>query len=69
MSKFLKALRNLKGYTQDDVAKAVGISLRSYLVKENNVEKFTLGEITKLAEFLEVEPKIFFEENITFKAN
>lgn len=67
MSNVIKAVRNLRGFTQEDVARKLGIALRTFCKKESNPETFTVGEIKKLAEILGVEEEIFFSENVTVK--
>ena len=67
MSNVIKALRNLRGFTQEDVAKKMGMASRTFCKKESNPETFTVGEIKKLSEILCVEEEIFFSENVTVK--
>ena len=42
MTRTLKALRELHGLTQTDVANILGISLNSYCNRENGKRPFTL---------------------------
>lgn len=57
----LRGLRVEKGYTQEEIAKLIGISFTSYQRKENGVTQFTADEIVKLAETLRVNiSEIFF---------
>lgn len=67
MSNVIKAVRNLRGFTQEDVAKRLGMASRTFCKKESNPETFTVGEIKRLAEILGVEEGIFFSENVTVK--
>ena len=69
MNNIIKGLRSLRGYTQEKTANAIGITVRTYCRKEQNPNLFTVGEIKKLATFLDVEEKIFFEKQLTFKAS
>ena len=69
MNNIIKGLRSLRGYTQEKTANAIGITVRTYCRKEQNPNLFTVGEIKKLATFLSVEEKIFFEKQLTFKAS
>jgi putative transcriptional regulator len=45
----LKALRVENGYTQADLAKKLGISETSYILKENGHREFTLDEAELIA--------------------
>lgn len=60
----LKAARARRGMTQADVARKMGVSVTAYTLKENGKRIFTLPNIQKLAQFLNLEPveiqKIFF---------
>ena len=40
------------------IAKSLGINYGRYMVKLNHPEKFTLGEIIKLADLLDIEPEM-----------
>lgn len=65
MSRQLKALRQLKGLTQNDVAKLLGLSLHGYLNKENGKSQFTLNEAKKLADMFDVTvDDIFFNNKV-----
>lgn len=46
----VKELRLLRDYTQEYVAKKIGIVTNTYSLKENNIRKFTLIEALKLSE-------------------
>ncbi|WP_300382105.1 helix-turn-helix transcriptional regulator, partial [Clostridium sp.] len=67
LSSVIKAARNLRGYTQEDLAKCIGISTRTYGRKESNPDSFTVSEIKKIAEILNVEKEIFFKNKLTVK--
>lgn len=69
MSNIIKGIRNLKGYTQEEIAKAIGIHQRTFCIKENNPDLFTVGEIKKIAEFLGVEEETFFKDKFAFEVN
>ena len=49
----LKGARVEKGLTQEDMAKRIGISTYSYLMKENGKRDFTLTEMKKICEILD----------------
>lgn len=51
----LKGARVEKGLTQEDMAKRIGISTYSYLMKENGKRDFTLSEMKKICEILNKE--------------
>lgn len=51
----LKGIRVEKGLTQEDMAKRIGISTYSYLMKENGKRDFTLTEMKKICEILGTE--------------
>jgi putative transcriptional regulator len=65
MSNIIKSLRNLRGYTQEEVAKELGIALKSYNMRENNPDKFTVLEIKKMSKLFEVDESIFFKDKVT----
>lgn len=44
----LKGYRVMAGYTQKDMAEALGISLKSFLEKENGKKEFTIEEAKKI---------------------
>lgn len=67
MSNVIKGIRNLRGLTQEEVAKRIGMASRTFCKKECNPETFTVGEIKRLAEILDVEEEIFFSEKVTVK--
>jgi len=65
----LKAARILKGYTQTDVAKKLGVSLPTYAQKERGKIDFSIKEVIKLANILDLDiaqiDDIFFEGKLT----
>lgn len=65
MTNIIKAIRVYNGYSQDDVAKGIEMSKRTYFTKENNPKLFTVGELEKLASFLKVDKEIFFKNKMT----
>ena len=65
MNNIIKGLRNLRGYTQEETANAIGMTVRTYCKKEQNPNSFTVGELRKLSNFLRVEERIFFEKQLT----
>ena len=65
MTNIIKAIRVYNGYSQDDVAKGIEMSKRTYFTKENNPNLFTLGDLKKLSSFLKVNMKIFFKNKMT----
>lgn len=65
MPNIIKSLRNLRGYTQEEVAKELGIALKSYNTRENNPDKFTVLEIKKMSKLFEVDESIFFKDKVT----
>ena len=48
--RMLKVKRMIIGLTQADVAKKLGINVKSYNFKENGRSKFTLKELRKMTE-------------------
>lgn len=65
MSNIIKALRKLRDYNQDYVAEYLGLSPRTYNVKENNPDTFTVSEIKNLSKLFNVEESIFFKDELT----
>lgn len=65
----LKSMRVGKGYTQTDVAKKLGTTTKTYCDKENGKKDFSPGEITNLANILELDSQlvnqIFFDGKLT----
>ena len=58
----LRGLRVSKGYTQEDVAKMMGVNRNTYSSKEQGKKDFTASEMIRIAEFLGAEPgDIFFK--------
>ena len=57
--RMLKGKRMIIGLTQADVAKKLGINVKSYNFKENGKSKFTLKELRKMSEIFN-----FTEEEI-----
>lgn len=65
MSSIIKGIRVLRGYTQEETAEAVGMTVRTYCKKESNPDTFTIAEIMKLSNFLNVSEEIFFKKEVT----
>lgn len=51
----LKGLMTEKGYSQNKLANRLGISVQSLNAKLNERNKFTLREVVKIVEVLEIE--------------
>lgn len=51
----LKVLRNLKGFTQEEVALKLKMERRSYSNLENNTTKIDLSRLCQIAAFYEIE--------------
>lgn len=65
MSTIIKGIRTLRGYTQEDVAIAIGMTTRTYCKKESNPTSFTIAELQRLSIFLNVSEEIFFKKEVT----
>lgn len=65
MGTIIKGIRTLRGYTQEDVADAIGMTVRTYCKKESNPTTFTIAEIQRLSIFLNVNEEIFFKKEVT----
>lgn len=50
----LKAQRVLRNKTQRDCAEAIGCGINTYNQKENGVKSFTVDEVIKLCDYLEI---------------
>lgn len=65
----LKGARVSKGYTQESISKAIGITTNTYNRKELGLVKFTIEEITKISNLLEFTIEqvndIFFDNKLT----
>lgn len=66
--RILKSKRILFNLTQEEIAKEVGINLKSYNLKENGKREFTLDEAKKISNLLELNLNevndIFFNSSI-----
>lgn len=65
-TKLLKSYIVKNGFTQDEVAKKVGMSYQSLSDKINNKTQFKVNEVSNLCEVLGIETdrdKIFFAKN------
>ena len=57
----LKGKRVEHGYTQDEFAELIGISLTTYQLKERGVREFTMSEINAILKLLDCTyEEIFF---------
>lgn len=57
----LRRLRKIRGYTQDDVAKALSISYQQLHKYETGANSIAASRLYELAMFLSVKPDDFFE--------
>lgn len=64
----LKFLRNLKGFTQEEVAEKLSISRRAYNDLENNKTLLDVGRLSNIAEVygIKVEELLSFNESQAF---
>lgn len=63
----LKQARLLKGMTQEQVAKELGIHVQTYRKMEKHPDDVTVGEAKKISAILEFSYDfIFFNDNSTF---
>ena len=67
--RILKSKRILFNLTQEEIAKEVGINIKSYNLKENGKREFTLDEAKKISNLLELNINevndIFFDSSIS----
>ncbi|MBL4707920.1 MAG: helix-turn-helix transcriptional regulator [Flavobacteriales bacterium] len=65
----LRKIRELKGYSQEYIAKALEISQRNYSRIEQNEVEITFTKLQKISEVLEVTPQqiLGFDEKIIFQ--
>ncbi|WDF52855.1 helix-turn-helix transcriptional regulator [Paenibacillus sp. KACC 21273] len=63
----VKELRQEKKYTQEYMATRLGYSTANYSHKETGRRNISADELQKIAEALEVEPEIFFDQNKYYK--
>lgn len=61
----LKELRKVKGYTQESLAKELGLSKGTISSYEQGVRKISVPTAIKLGEVLGVEWHIFFEHEVS----
>ena len=69
MSGIIKGVRILRGHTQEDVAKAIGMTVRTYCKKESNPDSFTVGELRRLSVFLGLDTENFFKSKLTVEVS
>lgn len=69
MTRNLRALRELKGMHQTDVADRLGISLHSYSNKETGKREFTLEEAKKISELFGLPVDDIFFKQIDLRTN
>lgn len=62
-----KGLRVSEGYTQQQVADYLGLSLSQYKRKENNEVRFYADEIFELSQMYKVPVNIFFTNEVSLK--
>ena len=67
--RILKSKRVLFDLTQEEIAKELGINIKSYNLKENGKREFTLDEAKKISNLLELNLNevndIFFDSSIS----
>ena len=67
--RILKSKRILFDLTQEEIAKEVGINIKSYNLKENGKREFTLDEAKKISNVLKLNLNevndIFFDSSIS----
>ncbi len=59
----VKKTRYEKNYSQDYIAKKLGITQKAYSKIENNETKLNVDTLTRIAEILEVDVASFFNSN------
>ena len=68
-SRILNSKRILFNLTQEEIAKEVGINIKSYNLKENGKREFTLDEAKKISNLLKLNLNevndIFFDSSIS----
>lgn len=52
--RLLKSKRVLKGLTQEAIAAKIGINTKSYNMKENGKNKFSIEEVARISEYLDL---------------
>ncbi|MBC5996508.1 XRE family transcriptional regulator [Romboutsia ilealis] len=52
--RLLKSKRVLNGFTQEQIANVIGINTKSYNLKENGKNRFSLEEVVRVSETLEL---------------
>lgn len=66
--KLLRAIRLYKEYSQNEMASILGISRKMYGFKENGKKDFTISDVVKIKNHLELSlddiNKIFFDDII-----
>ena len=67
--RILKSKRILFNLTQEEIAKEVGINIKSYNLKENGKREFTLDEAKKISNLLKLNLNevndIFYDSSIS----
>lgn len=52
--RLLKSKRVLKGFTQEQIASKIGMNTKSYNLKENGKNRFSLEEVARVSEALKL---------------
>lgn len=64
----LKIYRNVYGYTQEDLAKVLGVTKTSYANKETGRRKITLTEAKTMADLFDISiEELFFSSEVHIK--
>lgn len=58
----LREIREEKKYSQEDVARGINISLRSYVRKEKGEREFSISEFERLITFLDIDANTLLEK-------
>ncbi len=62
VSKRLKSRRILLGMVQNDIAKAIGVTIQQVQKYENGTNRISAGKLFELAEFLKVPINYFYQQ-------
>jgi transcriptional regulator with XRE-family HTH domain len=61
VGKLIRNIREQRGFSQEIIAKELGISQPSYARLEQKDDRISITRLVKIAKFLEVHPSYFFD--------
>lgn len=60
----LRALRKIRGFKQNDIARMIGVTFQQVQKYETGKNRITASKLKKISDFLEIEIDAFFADSI-----